>query len=399
MEEPNLAEILIRTEKEYQEISKLRLFQLEDQLKAKNHEIYDMSEKLEKIQEDFSYNLQLIDERDEELIELEGKQEILRKLVKEKDQEISEIRAHLAGSDEKIRNLNTKFSQKEKSLLEDRDSLRNKLSELKINKETEIIELKKEFDGERNKFKRIIEEYKHERLKLITKYEQDTENAENEYIDHINDLTYQLKDKDTQISKLISNFEELDKNNHISESDEKLIALELNYKSSIRDLEYKIDQKETEIFRLNEKIKHLFNETQELKNNYENELNYYIEIKTKLDFEIQKLKLKYDSDVKYITETNEVQVERIDTIYKTQIKKLQEKISIKENEQKDHEDCLEEIKQRFAAQERKIGLEMRNMSDRYEFDLKSKDDIIGNLKFQLSNQRKEIEDYKDKLEN
>ena len=52
--EENLSDLIARKEKELQDISKLRLIQLEDQIRVKNQQIDSLTDKLRSIQEDFN---------------------------------------------------------------------------------------------------------------------------------------------------------------------------------------------------------------------------------------------------------------------------------------------------------------------------------------------------------
>ena len=127
----NLSELLVKKEKELQEISKLRLIQLEDQLKNRNFTIQELQQKLEKIQEDFQYNLNLIDDRDAELLEIEEKFENIRKILKQKDTEISELRATIASLEQRVKIENNKIKTSEMVLIQSRDQLREELAEVK----------------------------------------------------------------------------------------------------------------------------------------------------------------------------------------------------------------------------------------------------------------------------
>lgn len=63
----NLADLLIKKEKELQNLGKLRLNQLETQIARKDKRIEEMQDKLIRMQNDFNYNLKLLEDKDADL--------------------------------------------------------------------------------------------------------------------------------------------------------------------------------------------------------------------------------------------------------------------------------------------------------------------------------------------
>lgn len=127
----NLSDVLIQKEKELQDLSKLRLQQLEDQVRQKNNQIDELNQKIEKIQDDFNFNLTLIDERDKELVDYESKFSNIKKLLKEKTIELSELKANSADCEQKFKNELAKSKMQEKLLTEARDELRQQFNDIK----------------------------------------------------------------------------------------------------------------------------------------------------------------------------------------------------------------------------------------------------------------------------
>lgn len=90
--EESLTDLLIRKEKELQNIAKLRLQQLQEQLFYKDQTISQLQNQIQKLHEDFNYNLKLIQERDEELSELEQTVNDLNMQLRSRDDEIALFR-------------------------------------------------------------------------------------------------------------------------------------------------------------------------------------------------------------------------------------------------------------------------------------------------------------------
>ena len=57
----DLADLLIKKEKELQNLGKLRMNQLETQISQRDKRIEEMQDKLVRMQDDFNYNLKLLE--------------------------------------------------------------------------------------------------------------------------------------------------------------------------------------------------------------------------------------------------------------------------------------------------------------------------------------------------
>jgi hypothetical protein len=64
--------MLLKKEKELQELSKLRISQLQDQIIFKDKTIFDLESQIRRLHDDLAYNLSLMQQRDEEIADLEN---------------------------------------------------------------------------------------------------------------------------------------------------------------------------------------------------------------------------------------------------------------------------------------------------------------------------------------
>ena len=67
MEELDYNNLMLQKEKEMMELKQLRTVQMQESMIAKDKQIAMMQEKQVQIEEDFNYNVKLIEERDKEL--------------------------------------------------------------------------------------------------------------------------------------------------------------------------------------------------------------------------------------------------------------------------------------------------------------------------------------------
>ena len=70
--EDSLTAMLLKKEKELQQLSKLRINQLQEQIIFKERTIFDLESQIRRLNDDLTYNLSLIQQRDEEIVDLES---------------------------------------------------------------------------------------------------------------------------------------------------------------------------------------------------------------------------------------------------------------------------------------------------------------------------------------
>lgn len=167
-EDRDLTGLLLKKEKELQQLSKLRVAQLQEQLNSKDQVIFDLEGQIRRLHEDFNYNLELIQQRDQEIADLEEKVTDLSSFHREKtdgknsaniywsqDEQplLSDIQRELYLREEELKQVK---QQLEVFQLCDRDS--NADIELQLQEaKSEISKLKYEFESEKCKSNELQE--------------------------------------------------------------------------------------------------------------------------------------------------------------------------------------------------------------------------------------------------
>ncbi|CAG9311939.1 unnamed protein product [Blepharisma stoltei] len=174
-EDSNLTQMLLRKEKELQNLSKLRVAQLQEQLTLKDQTIYDLESQIRRLHNDFNYNLALIKQRDEEIADLEQKVSELSHIQREKadgkssaniywsqDEQppMSDIQRELYLREEELKQVKQQLEALQQGEENSDFYLENELDEAKI----EINELKIELENEKAKSKEFEEALKDERI-------------------------------------------------------------------------------------------------------------------------------------------------------------------------------------------------------------------------------------------
>lgn len=185
-ESQGYGDLLKRKEKEYRQLWEQRYNDLQELIRKKDAQYATLQSNFSRLQDDFTYNLQLIQERDTELQKYDVAYGTLNHSLSEKDEKISNLKNDLLTIQEKLNNEQTlRFSQSEAARRQI-ESLQSHLSENR-EKEDEISQRHHEqFDAFRSDARQQIRDKEQaledQRRELITKYESikrdlETENA------------------------------------------------------------------------------------------------------------------------------------------------------------------------------------------------------------------------------
>lgn len=136
-DENSLTMVLLKKEKELQDLSKMRINQLQDQLIFKEKTIFDLECQIRRLSEDNSYKTQLVTQRDSEIIELENQISIMDQESCAMNEIISNLKSENGKLHERlstIENINTNLRVSHSNLsdvdkrLQEAFSLNNKLN-------------------------------------------------------------------------------------------------------------------------------------------------------------------------------------------------------------------------------------------------------------------------------
>ena len=109
----DLKELIEAKERELADLGDYRLAQLEAGVRDRDHQLNLAAQRLDKLKEDFSYNLSLIAERDAELATLEEERGQLRDAVRDRDDRLEELRGEVADREKALEGGNESAAQRE----------------------------------------------------------------------------------------------------------------------------------------------------------------------------------------------------------------------------------------------------------------------------------------------
>jgi chromosome segregation ATPase len=88
----HLRGLILQKEKELHDINEYRIHTLESLVSDKEKDITEHKQRLQKMKDDFCFNLKLLEERDAELERYDASFSSLKAVVRERDQELSELK-------------------------------------------------------------------------------------------------------------------------------------------------------------------------------------------------------------------------------------------------------------------------------------------------------------------
>ncbi|KAH8047736.1 hypothetical protein JL720_16012 [Aureococcus anophagefferens] len=109
----DLKELIEAKERELADLGDYRLAQLEAGVRDRDRQLDLAAQRLDKLKEDFSYNLSLIAERDAELATLEEERGQLRDAVRDRDDRLEELRGEVADREKALEGGNESAAQRE----------------------------------------------------------------------------------------------------------------------------------------------------------------------------------------------------------------------------------------------------------------------------------------------
>ncbi|XP_022315255.2 coiled-coil domain-containing protein 57-like [Crassostrea virginica] len=241
----NWKELAAQKEREWKELTELRIETLEEALNGKEKELQEEKAKFSKLKEDFKYNLKVLEERDQELERYDITFSDLKTQLNVKTAEISELKIQLDDA---------KSSTKREILAQEdlqkhyQHRLKEKQTEIdsfKSSKDAEINEERKEFESfKRNlqrQLKQVEDELDTQKRELTISFEDALKKREHEVRLQKDEMSAKVLEYELK-AKLLAKELEIMKTAQAKES-EQFNEVE----SSYRELEKKLKEKEWEL--------------------------------------------------------------------------------------------------------------------------------------------------------
>lgn len=397
-EDAEMGQLLADKERELIALSRARIQRLEEQMRAKDQLYEDLKAKLAQMQEDFNYNLSLIDGRDAELEELEGKLELLKTACRDKETETEELRDALRAADDRIRSFEERRKSSERQLQDNRETLREQLTAIQWEK-ADILKRKDE------ELKTLRADYearlRDKELEVVTASKDSSQSLElslRTREEQVQSLKAQLAQSQSQQNSLRSQLEEvLAGSQSAGLLEERVRVLQEQNESLHKKYDAAIKEKTEAFFKADQEARSLRFSEQALRQEQTHLQAMHEEDKLAQQREIAQLKEQQERELAYIGQIKEASLEKMQMTHGLQLKRIQEKLAeaMDDNERlalqcqtlkvraedADHlrEQELEETRENAATE---IGKLKKNISD-LRSELAEKNDEVNLLSLNL----------------
>lgn len=205
-DEESITELLIRKEKELQTLGKLRIQQLQEQLLVKDQAILELQEKLRRINDDFQYNLQIIEQRDEELDVYDRSLQALREELTKKDKLVGELNGRIERADAKCREEHESAKPTDRVGMVDRDELWKLLEDATRTKDDELRRKDQELANYRHKMETMLASKHKEYTDTLGDLQRKFEERISQQLKHTSS-TERIKELQTRLNELQAQYQ------------------------------------------------------------------------------------------------------------------------------------------------------------------------------------------------
>ncbi|CAC5378969.1 unnamed protein product [Mytilus coruscus] len=271
----NWKELAAQKEREWKEVTELRMETLEAAYVEKDKQLNEEKSKLQKLKEDFKYNLKLLEERDQELDRYDKIFVDLKTELSMKNGETSELKIQIDDLKSVIGRDNQANDELQRHYQQRLKEKQAEVDSFKCNKDAELQDERKEFEQFKRNLQRkmteVEEELDTQRRELETSYEDVLKKREHEFRINMNEmnskvLEYELKAKllakELEIMKSMQKknsdeYKQVETNNLqldkvLKEKDWELTDCKAMYTAKTTELENKLQQTELSMNRMKE---------------------------------------------------------------------------------------------------------------------------------------------------
>ncbi|CAG9316387.1 unnamed protein product [Blepharisma stoltei] len=298
LSEETLTGLLLKKEKELQNLAKIRINQLQEELKYKDNIIQDLEYQMSKIQEDFNFNLQIIQERDEEIADLDAAYKNVTQAFIEK-QNISKESSgseNQAKANENVKNL--EYEKVIQELSNQLDEITRQINVLKFeaeSKSNQCEELKEILQKKQNKYKNEINKTKDIIAEKDTKIEElsrKINDLQNANVKQTNEMTLKIMTLENEKKELIQELKKVREQN----------IEEIQYLGQLKisNYEHLEATHRSEVERLNNQISLLLEDNKKLSHSSDQAKFLILDKEKQFRAEIEELKSIYDPMTKEI---------------------------------------------------------------------------------------------------
>ena len=154
----HLRGLILQKEKELHDINEYRIHTLESLVSDKEKDITEHKQRLQKMKDDFCFNLKLLEERDAELERYDASFSSLKAVVRERDQELSELKIATAELQHSVKQERERAAEAESYYQQKVAQLREEGEAARWKRDDELRTQRDEFESLKRDFVRQVRE-------------------------------------------------------------------------------------------------------------------------------------------------------------------------------------------------------------------------------------------------
>ena len=268
----DIKSLITTKENEIKNILLQKISSLQNEITEKNKKIENMKESIDKIKSAYQSNLQLIEERDNDLKAYEEKFDSITNLISSKDIEISKL-------NENINDLNNKLKYEKSQRMQNEEFNKYTQNKMNLNHQEEV----KNLNDNTEKLKNEIEDLKNK----ISEYEINSKNEKKVFENEKNTLNEKIEllvnEKEKLSLQTIEQKQKLDNLNiqisKLNNDNISIIKEKMGVENKVKILEGKEQENTTNVYLANQRVKFIeteLNRTKEDVNNLNSKNENYI---------------------------------------------------------------------------------------------------------------------------
>ncbi|DAZ96512.1 TPA: LOW QUALITY PROTEIN: hypothetical protein N0F65_008063, partial [Lagenidium giganteum] len=402
----NIRSLILEKEKELHDINEYRIRTLEGLLREKEVTANAIKQKFNKLQEDFKYNLKLLEGRDEELSMYDTNFASLKTMLRDREAEISELKAHMADLQVDLKQEKQRGQEQEAYFQQKLKEARAQMEGARWNFDDEMRRKQEEMENLRRKVERQLREKEDDletqRREITITFDEAMRQRDNEFKQAMDEAQNTNRDLELKVKSLQRELDSTKERNGelklklenmqqvLSESEKEVKSVEWQLADVRSTKDAKINELEEEIVKLQEVKQALLDE-------YEGKMAELLQSLHSVERAFTQQKSQYEEEL-------DRQLRRKEEESKSHMAKAEGKIDSLQQKLRQAEEKLEhahsEIKNikwetddKVMEKEREIDALKNEMQDLED----QKQQQIQEYKNQLWNAEKEVQTLQEKL--
>ncbi|ETV96228.1 hypothetical protein, variant [Aphanomyces invadans] len=388
----NIRSLILEKEKELHDINEYRIRTLEGLLKEKEQAMQGYKQKFYKLQDDFKYNLKLLEGRDEELAMYDSNFATLKIVVRDRESEVSELKIQLADLQNDLKMEKQKGSEGDMYMQQKLKEVRGAMESTRWSYDEDMRKAKEEIESLKRRHDRELREKDEDiesiRRELTVTFDEVLRQREQEFRAAHDDVGGKARDLELKVKSMGRENDTLKERNHdlrrkvdelvdqLAESDKAQKALQWEV-ADVRAL------KEAKISELEQETIELQTVKQALLDEYEGKMADLLQSLHAVEKAFLAQKAQFDEDLKRAVRMKEDEL-------KAQTAKMEARIETVVNKLRVADETLERVQTEFKqakweAQDQLLQRErdMERLASDHQDALEQRDSILKELKNEM----------------